>query len=344
MNNKNDPDKPPQSPRKDIIPSMKRRADFNDYHGRCIYMVTMVLEGRKPLLGTLNAPSSEKAVIDLSPLGKAVRDCWQAIPQYHPEVNLILFQIMPDHFHGLLFVTSNMETHLGRAIRGFKQGCDKAFRLLLPELAAEASKRQAIEKGKKKTGFLFEIGYNDRVLVEEDQLKTLIDYILDNPRRLALRHGHPEFFHVYTDYMIAGLKCSIQGNLELLKRPCMQVRISRSISPDTLAKEQQRLIGLAKEGTVLVSPCISPGEKAIMREAFNARLPMIVLLDKGIDPISKPSGERFDACAEGRILLISPFPCSTKKKKISREECLQLNALAFAIVHRQRYQEQHPQP
>ena len=234
-----------------------------------------------------------------------------------------------------------MEAGLGRVIRGFKQGCDKAFRRLLPDLAAEASKRQAMEKGKKKRGFFFEIGYNDRILIEEDQLHTLINYILDNPRRLSLRQSSASFFHVHTNYPIAGKACSVQGNLALLKRKCLQVRISRGISPEALAIEQQRLLRLAQDGAVLVSPCISPGEKTIMREAFNLQLPIIVLLDKGIDPISKPYGERFDACADGRLLLISPFPYSTRRKTITRDECMQLNALAFAIANHEQYQERH---
>lgn len=37
------------------VPSMKRRSDLNDYYGRHIYMVTMAVEGRRPLLGRLVA-------------------------------------------------------------------------------------------------------------------------------------------------------------------------------------------------------------------------------------------------------------------------------------------------
>ena len=33
--------------------SMKRRNAWHDYHSRCIYMVTMAVEGRKPVLGKL---------------------------------------------------------------------------------------------------------------------------------------------------------------------------------------------------------------------------------------------------------------------------------------------------
>ena len=72
-----------------------------------------------------------------------------------------------------------------------------------------------------------------------------------------------------------------------------------------------------------------------MRAAFDAHLPLIVLLNNGLDPMSKPSGQRFYATAEGRLLLISPFPHRGEKKVISRDECNQLNALAWDIAHAQ---------
>lgn len=40
------------------VPSMKRRSNINNYYGRHIYMVTMAVEGRRPLLGTLTGSST----------------------------------------------------------------------------------------------------------------------------------------------------------------------------------------------------------------------------------------------------------------------------------------------
>lgn len=34
-------------------PSMKRRSEINNYYGRHIYMLTLTVEGRRPLLGKL---------------------------------------------------------------------------------------------------------------------------------------------------------------------------------------------------------------------------------------------------------------------------------------------------
>ena len=109
------------------------------------------------------------------------------------------------------------------------------------------------------------------------------------------------------------------------------MRISRSIDPALLEQEKAQLLAAARSGAVLVSPAISPGEKAITRAAFDEGLPLIVLLDNGLDPMSKPNGERFRACAEGRLLLLSPFPHHNNRVTITRQVCETLNGLAWEI-------------
>ena len=113
-------------------PSMHRRLLDHDYCGRRMYMVTMVVEGRRPLFGTLagssdGAPDSKDAPrVVLSELGAAVWRNFYSIEERHPEIHVVALQMMPDHLHGILFVTQQMEQHLGNVIGGFKTGCNKA--------------------------------------------------------------------------------------------------------------------------------------------------------------------------------------------------------------------------
>ncbi len=71
-------------------PSMKRRDDNHDYTERRMYMITMEVEGRRPLFGVVtgdpHAPqgSSDSPHIVLSPIGQAVQDEWLGIPRYYP--------------------------------------------------------------------------------------------------------------------------------------------------------------------------------------------------------------------------------------------------------------------
>ena len=181
-------------------------------------------------------------------------------------------------------------------------------------------------------GLLFERGYNDSILLRRGQLETMKRYLADNPFRLAMKRARPEYLRVRQGVDVCGSACSAVGNLSLLTAARkLRVRISRSIDATLLEREKERLLAAAREGAVLVSPAISPGEKAITRAAFDEGLPMIVLLDNGLDPMSKPSGERFRACAEGRLLLLSPFPHRNNRVTISRATCEKLNALAWDI-------------
>ena len=122
----------------DKIPSMQRRCVDNDYTERRMYMITMVTEGRKALFGEVTGrseatePSPDAPHIVLTRLGEAVAQAWHDISTYHPEVEVVALQMMPDHLHGILFVKEKMEKPLGKVLLGFKQGCNKAFRELLP--------------------------------------------------------------------------------------------------------------------------------------------------------------------------------------------------------------------
>lgn len=330
----------------ELKPSMKRRAVDHDYHERRIYLVTLVVEGRRPLLGRLaGMVSAEPGTLDYphiepTPLGAAVAKMWLTIPEHHPGVEVLAFQLMPDHVHGILFVTRYLEEGLGKVILGFKQACNKEFRRLVGVEPVAVAQQQAQQQAQQPArqpldryhGLLFERGYNDSILLRRGQLETMKRYLADNPFRLAMKRARPEFLRVRQGLDVCGSACSAVGNLSLLTAVRkLRVRISRSIDATLLEREKERLLAAAREGAVLVSPAISPGEKAITRAAFDEGLPMIVLLDNGLDPMSKPSGERFRACAEGRLLLLSPFPHRNNRVTISRATCEKLNALAWDI-------------
>lgn len=114
-----------QHPELTATSSMLRRSPWHDYCEPCIYMITLVIEGRKPILGTLSDcdESHSKPWVKLSPLGEAVKEAWHELGKFHPQVRSLSLCIMPDHIHGILYVTERLPRHLGHVINGFKQGC-----------------------------------------------------------------------------------------------------------------------------------------------------------------------------------------------------------------------------
>jgi REP element-mobilizing transposase RayT len=298
-------------------PSMKRRKVGHDYSGVAIYMVTLCVEGRRPLLGKLNGPDDHHVMpwVYPSKLGLAVKQAWREIPQYHPQVKLIGFQLMPDHVHGIIHVTEPMPQHLGRLIQGFKKGC-----------------RDAVKSMTREGDNLWEEGYNDRILAGAGQLNRWIQYLKDNPRRLWVKRNHAGYFIQRTGIVIGTTSVTVMGNRFLLDYPeKVAVRCSRRLSEAEIEDECRRFLSMASQGVVLVSPCISPGEKEVMGRAFEAGFPVILLLENGFAPYQKPGGRQFKACSEGRLLLIAPWPHHDDYRKITKTQCETLNSLARLI-------------
>ena len=129
------------------VPQMHKRSLHHDYHGRGIYLVTFCTEGRLPLLGTLTGSCPTDAAIVPTALGNEVLRCWRQIPVLQRQlaekkaaktglpcerdITLLDWQLMPDHFHGILFVRKEMDIALGDVIRGFMVGCTKAYNATL---------------------------------------------------------------------------------------------------------------------------------------------------------------------------------------------------------------------
>ena len=95
--------------------SMKRRSPWHDYHGKGTYMLTLVVEGRMPLLGKLvgrvNARPGDGngPKVMLSELGAAiVKEEIPKIHKYYPQVEVWKVCIMPDHMHLIVRVKEDL--------------------------------------------------------------------------------------------------------------------------------------------------------------------------------------------------------------------------------------------
>ena len=327
------------------IPSMNRRMVGHDYQERQIYMITMVAEGRRPLFGQVAgqsdaAPGTADAPhIVLSELGRRVAQNWQDIGVRYPQISIVTLQMMPDHFHGILFVRERLDRPLGKVLLGFKQGCNKAYRELLlntvPSVAVlqqQTGRGEARPKDDRRHGLLFARGYNDKVLLREGQLNTWLHYLDDNPRRLLMKREHPDLFRVQRGLMIGGQSFSAIGNRFLLQCPVrLQVQCSRRLTPAEIRTTVQRFLSAAAQGAVLVSPSISPGEKTVMRAAFEHGYPLIYLQENGFTDLARPGGQRMEACARGQLLILAPWEHHNERLTINRNQCLTLNDMARMI-------------
>ena len=153
-----------------------------------------------------------------------------------------------------------------------------------------------------------------RTLAHKGQLDTMIQYIHDNPRRAMLKQQNPDLFTLRRDTRVGELCFTSLGNLFLLDYPEKQPIIcSRTLSEQQITAQQTDALYQAKNGCIMVTAAISPGERQIARAVREAGAPLIILLKDGFpragDPHEKyykPGGVYFEACAAGRLLLLEP--------------------------------------
>ena len=329
-----------------------RRSFWHDYHEVGTYMVTMVIEGRQRLFGTVVGHASGRPGTDeaphmaLSELGRRVLE--QEVPKisrYYPMVEVWRVAMMPDHVHLLLRVREPLPggKHLGMVVRGFKTGCSRAWWRWQDEkglggeapsttagvagglekgLGGEAPSTTAIVPGASPSGngqlrpVLFEKGYHDRIINRPGMLENVKRYMQENPLRARIREECPRLMERQLHLCIAGREYAAFGNLFLLKYPMKEQvffhRKDRTTGQPTelteaYQQERARLLRIAEEGTVLVTPGISKGESLVAGDALDARLPLILLQKEPISEYWKPSQRRFYACAAGHLLILSPW-------------------------------------
>ncbi len=288
-----------------------------------------------------------------------VNDELDKIKTIYPQIKIIARQVMPDHIHFIIYVTERISVHLSKIISGYKAGCNGAYLEYLSTTSERSetqqgedagillttSERSETQQGKSFDACmrllaqskptqkiqLFSAKYHDRILSGKDQLQHMIDYIHDNPRRLMLKYLHRDYFKV-RKININGITVSVIGNIKLLdSKDKIQVRCSRKNNNDEINKLTRYYIDKASRGVVLVSPFISPGEKAIEKIALENHYCLIKIMNNGFPPLYKPSGIYFDLCSESKLLLVSSFEYKSTKTNLTKKQCEEMNLLALYI-------------
>ena len=120
--------------------SWKDKKDM--YKGEGIYHLTFGIVNRKAMLGTLRPleiPDSmgHIAWTEATELGKAVYHLFNHLPQEYPQMQILRKQIMPNHFHAVVWMHEGFEGSIKMVARGFAQGCSKVARRLEAERRAQ---------------------------------------------------------------------------------------------------------------------------------------------------------------------------------------------------------------
>jgi len=296
-----------------------KRLFWHDYKRPGFYMITLSTAPRRPLFGRCLNNQTE-----LSPEGLVACSHWRQIAEREPRIETPLLVIMPDHLHGIIFVKETLEQSVGSSIRGFKSGVTSELRKLKDDPSFQ----------------VWEPRYHQVISLNRDTLQACKRYIRDNPRRYCLKKAHPDLFVRLENLdrpclpkVPSPLKWVGFGNPFLLEAPVLRaIQVSRSITEEALSDLRAEIREASEMGAVCVSPFIFPGEQAIVEDVVRSpKGRVIVLKQGGFPPMYKPGTRYFDLCAQGRVLILSPYPYTTTQPKLSRERCLEMNGMVAHI-------------
>lgn len=164
---------------------------------------------------------------------------------------------------------------------------------------------------------LFDDNYDDTICLNNRHREAMIAYVHDNPRRAILRRLLPDVMQRSLHVQIGDRTYGTFGNLFLLRwANKLQVQCHRR-HPDTGQpyeetadydhRHDQWLTAVMGGATVIVTPGISRGELLMKSECIEKGYPLIHLQKEAITPYWKPERKRFDACAEGNLLILAPW-------------------------------------
>lgn len=393
--------------------ALKRNATTNYYEG--YFFITLNTRNYAPILsfitGRPDAPDDapDAPACEYTELGRKVMAVWQTVPRFHPQVEIIAAEAMPDHFHGLLRLLPGNRKHLGHLVGSFMGGCTHGYWDILgidwrkdrEERLAKGAHALPPDRDRDHTcsfrgPSLFVRGYNDMEAVTPEQVQTKLRYIREQARRALIKGTLRDRFLVHRsctargwtlDTIRRGLRADRfyahnPDRLEHILRsllpriPMQQAIVSASSSASSSASptasssasspkpllsyvgcsallsaerklplvchrsdapffERQRdaVLRAAREGAVIVSAFVSPKEREIGRLLLMEQLPVIEVCDNGFGDRYKPSGKSFYACAENRLVQISPWNYEyCRDLAVNREVCLVMNELARVIA------------
>lgn len=302
--------------------ALKRSTSTNYYEG--YFFITLNTRDYAPILSYISGrPDAPEGAPDAprceyTELGRKVMAVWQTVPRFHPQVEIIAAEAMPDHFHGLLRLKAGNRKHLGHLVGGFMGGCTHGYWDILgidwrkdrEERLAKGADALPPDRDRDHTRSfrgpsLFVRGYNDMEAVTPEQVQTKLQYICEQARRALIKGTLRDRFHIHRS-------CKARGwTLDAIRRG----------------------LRAAREGAVIVSAFISPKEREIRRLLLMEQLPVIEVYDNGLADRYKPSGKNFYACAENRLVQISPWNYEyCRNMTVNREVCLVMNELARVIA------------
>jgi REP element-mobilizing transposase RayT len=146
-----------------------------DYSQPGEYFVTICTKDREHRFGRI-----VKGRMSMNDHGTVVESCWKEIPKHYQNIGLDEFTVMPDHFHGIVMILE--KSIVGATHASPQQGKRNRLGDVVGSFKSAATKRMNETSGTPGVS-VWQRGYYDHIIRDEQSLDRIRDYIIDNPRR-----------------------------------------------------------------------------------------------------------------------------------------------------------------
>lgn len=179
------------------IPDLHHRKSIRlqgyDYSQDGAYFITICAKNREHLFGKIITDGRGTTSCAPTEIGEIAMKCWHEIPKHYPSVILDEFVLMPNHIHGILFLSNKnvgaqdvVPVHgenrfhkiipgsIGAIVRGYKIGVTKWYRENIVPV-------QNIENQKMILQQIWQRNYYEHIIRNEKSLYAIREYIINNP-------------------------------------------------------------------------------------------------------------------------------------------------------------------
>jgi REP element-mobilizing transposase RayT len=157
-----------------------------DYSGDGEYFVTICIDDRKHHFGEI-----KNGKMILSEIGQIVDRTWNKIPTNFSNIKLDVYQIMPDHFHGIIIIKQVNQKNLMNQIptrfksmefqSGIKNNPMELKSITLGKVIRWFKGRVKFEANKFNPYFRWQTRFYDRIIRDEKEFYFIGEYIINNP-------------------------------------------------------------------------------------------------------------------------------------------------------------------
>jgi REP element-mobilizing transposase RayT len=155
------------------------------------YFVTLCTQGRACVFGNIM-----DAILHRTDAGGMIETAWRELPAFYPGVNIDEFIIMPNHVHGIVVLVGAAPR--GRPVSGQAQGpapTTVSLSDVVQRFKTITTCRYAIGiRGLRWPSFrgrLWQRGYYERVIRDENEVHRIRRYIQENPAHWATDVENP---------------------------------------------------------------------------------------------------------------------------------------------------------